>query len=62
MEKTFEEMLTNLGQIFKKLRDVNLRLNKKKYHFFKRETEYLGQIVSEIFFLFFVILNIIYFF
>ena len=47
MGKTFEEMLINFEQIFTKLRDANLRLNKKKCHFFKRETEYLGHIVSE---------------
>ena len=41
------EMLTNLEQIFTKLGNVNLRLNKKKCHFFKREIEYLGHIVSE---------------
>ena len=47
MAKSFDEMLDNLRTIFVRIRNANLKLNKKKCTFFQREVEYLGHIVSE---------------
>ena len=47
MAKSFDEMLDNLRTIFVRIRNANLKLNRKKCTFFQREVEYLGHIVSE---------------
>ena len=45
--KTFEEHLERLEKIFKRLREINLKLSPKKCEFFKRKVKYVGNIVSE---------------
>ena len=47
MAKSFDGMLDNLRTIFVRIRNANLKLNRKKCTFFQREVEYLGHIVSE---------------
>ena len=47
MAKSFDKMLDNLHMIFVRIRNANLKLNRKKCTFFQREVEYLGHIVSE---------------
>ena len=47
MAKSFDEMLDNLRTIFGRIRNANLKLNRKKCTFFQSEVEYLGHIVSE---------------
>lgn len=44
--RTMEEHLSNLKQVFRRLRDANLRINPEKCEFFKSETKYLGHVVS----------------
>lgn len=44
--KTLEEHLENLREVFRRLRRVNLRINPEKCDFFKKETKYLGHVVS----------------
>lgn len=44
--KTLEEHLTNLKEVFRRLIKANLRINPEKCEFFKRETKYLGHVVS----------------
>ena len=43
---TFDEHLQHLEQVFKRLRDANVRLKPSKCHFMKPEVEYLGHVVS----------------
>ena len=47
MAKSFDKMLDNLRTIFVRIRNANLKLNRKKCTFIQREVEYLGHIVSE---------------
>ena len=47
MAKSFDGILDNLHTIFVRIRNTNLKLNRKKCTFFQREVEYLGHIVSE---------------
>ena len=44
--KTVDEHLGHIEEVFKRLRDANLRLNPKKCKFAKQELEYLGHIVT----------------
>lgn len=44
---TVKEHVHNLREVFKRLRAVNLRLNRNKCHFFQRKLVYLGDVVSE---------------
>jgi len=44
--KTVDEHLDHIEEVFKRLRDANLRLNPKKCKFAKQELEYLGHIVT----------------
>ena len=45
--KTYEEHLERLEKIFKRLREVNLKLSPKKCEFFRKKVKYVGNIVSE---------------
>lgn len=44
--KTLEEHLANLNEVFRRLQEANLKINTEKCEFFKRETKYLGHVVS----------------
>lgn len=44
--RTLAEHLENLKTVFSRLRKANLRINPGKCEFFKRETKYLGHIIS----------------
>lgn len=44
--RSFDEHLLHLEQVFKRLREANLRLKPSKCHFVKPEVEYLGHVVS----------------
>nr|XP_041633078.1 uncharacterized protein LOC121502930 [Drosophila kikkawai] len=44
---TLEEHVANLGEVFRRLRRANLRLNRGKCHFFQRRIVYLGHVISE---------------
>jgi len=46
-EKIFREMVNNLKEVFLLLRKANLKINLKKYAFFKKEVKYLGYLISE---------------
>ena len=46
MEKTFEEHLINLKEIFNRIKETNLKLNTKKCLLFQNEVEFLGYTVS----------------
>ena len=43
---THQDHESNLKQVLNRLQQYGLRLNKSKYHFFQRELEFLGHIVS----------------
>lgn len=45
--KSVEQLLSNLGDIFQRLREANLRLNVKKCELVKSRVKFLGHIVSE---------------
>src|SRR4051794_5130076 len=45
--KNFNEHLVHLWKVFERLRNVGLKLKKKKCHFFKKELAFLGHIISE---------------
>lgn len=45
--KTFQDHLKNLEQVFRRLRDANLKLSPKKCHLFRNKVNYLGHVVSE---------------
>ena len=45
--QTFEEHLENLEAVFKRLKEKGIKLNAKKYYFFKREVKYLGRLISK---------------
>ena len=44
--RSFDNHLLHLVQVFKRLREANLRLKPSKCHFVKSEVEYLGHVVS----------------
>lgn len=44
--KTLDDHLANLGEVLRRLRAANLKINPEKCEFFKRETKYLGHVVS----------------
>lgn len=44
--KSFNDMLENLGKIFKRLRHAGLQLKAKKYNIFEKKVSYLGYIIS----------------
>ncbi|UYV81786.1 K02A2.6-like [Cordylochernes scorpioides] len=44
--KNFEEHLSNIEKVFKRLEAANLKLSPKKCKLFKREVAYLGHIIS----------------
>ena len=46
MGQSFAEHISNLQEVFDRLRDANLCLKPKKCHFAKREVLYLGFVVS----------------
>ena len=41
MGKTFEEHLTNLEEVFSRMKEANLKLNPKKCLLFQKEIEFL---------------------
>jgi hypothetical protein len=43
---TFEQHMTDLREVFGRLREVNIQLKASKCHFFQSEIKYLGHIVS----------------
>jgi len=45
--KTIEEMVENLNIVFLQLKEVNLKLNTKKYIFFQKSVKYLCHIISK---------------
>ena len=45
--RNFNEHLKHLREVFERLRNANLKLKAKKCHFFKKELEFLGHIISE---------------
>jgi hypothetical protein len=45
--KTFEEMLSNLKQVFQKLRSAGLKLKARKCTLFAKQVKYLGHFISE---------------
>lgn len=44
--KDFEEMISNLKEVFSRLQKANLKVNPKKCVFLKKEVKYLGYIIS----------------
>ena len=44
--KSIEEHLAHLEEVFRRLREVNVRFNPKKYSFVKQKVEYLGHVVT----------------
>lgn len=44
--KSFEEMVSNLREVFLCLRSANLKVNPKKCTFFERSVKYLGHVIS----------------
>ena len=44
---TFEDHLLNLEQVFKRLKEANLKLSPKKCNLFKHKVTFLGHIVSD---------------
>ena len=44
--KTFEQQLSNLREVFERLRQANLKLNPKKCQFFCTQINFLGHVVS----------------
>lgn len=44
--RTLNEHLSNLAEVFRRLRMANLKINPEKCEFFKTETKYLGHVVS----------------
>ena len=44
--ETFEDHIVHLNEVFTRLSNAKLSLNRKKCHFVKPEVEYLGHIVS----------------
>ncbi|XP_011858923.1 PREDICTED: uncharacterized protein LOC105556439 [Vollenhovia emeryi] len=45
--KSFEEMLENLGIIFQRIQEVNLKINPEKCVFFSNSVKYLGHVISK---------------
>ena len=46
LPRTFDEHLLHLEQVFKRLREANVRLKPSKCQFVQPEVEYLGHVVS----------------
>ena len=44
--RSFDEHLLHLEQVFKRLREADVKLKPSKCHFVKSQVEYLGHIVS----------------
>ena len=44
--KSVEEHLSHLEEVFRRLREVNVKLNPKKCNFVKQKVEYLGHVVT----------------
>ena len=44
--KSVDEHLVHLEEVFRRLRDANVKLNPKKYSFVKQRVEYLGHVVT----------------
>ena len=44
--KSVEEHLSHLEEVFKRLREANVKLNTKKCRFVKQKVEYLGHVVT----------------
>ena len=44
--KSIEEHLTHLEEVFRRLREANVKLNPKKCSFVKQKVEYLGHVVT----------------
>ncbi|XP_043064323.1 uncharacterized protein LOC122320261 [Drosophila ficusphila] len=44
---TLSEHVRNLREVFRRLREANLRLNRDKCQFFQRSIKYLGHVISE---------------
>ena len=44
--KSVEDHLVHLEEVFRRLREANVKLNPKKCSFVKQEVEYLGHVVS----------------
>ncbi|KAH8280197.1 hypothetical protein KR054_000160, partial [Drosophila jambulina] len=44
---SLDEHVANLREVFRRLRNADLRLNKGKCHFFQRHIGYLGHVISE---------------
>lgn len=44
---TEEQLLVRLKQVLQKLKEVNLRVNKEKCHFFKKSINYLGHTIDK---------------
>ena len=44
--KSFEEMISNLREVFLRLREANLKINPKKCTFLSKEVKYLGHVIS----------------
>ena len=45
--KTFDEHLSNLEEVFQRIRNANLKIKPSKCSFAKRSTNYLGHIISQ---------------
>jgi len=46
-ERTFDEQLGRLDEVFNRIRNANLKLKPSKYSLFQRKVEFLGYVVSE---------------
>ena len=44
--KSVEEHLSHLEEVFRRLREANVKLNPKKCNFVKQKVEYLGHVVT----------------
>ena len=44
--KSVDERLTHLEEVFRRLREANVKLNPKKCSFVKQQIEYLGHVVT----------------
>ncbi|VEN42942.1 unnamed protein product [Callosobruchus maculatus] len=47
VEKSFDDHLKNLEQVFRRLRQSGLKLSPKKCHLFQKKVQYLGHVVSQ---------------
>ena len=44
--KSVDEHLPHLEEVFKRLRETNIKLNPKKCNFVKQKVEYLGHVIT----------------